>query len=65
MRCVKTRIGCEGESGFRWLRNSVIHDLCESVNKSSVSIGEGCLLTTMNLIQMDKDFGDCSSKTDK
>jgi hypothetical protein len=64
MRCVETRIRCERESGFKWLRKSVINDLCESANKSSHSIGEGSLLTTMYFIQMDKDFGDDSSKID-
>jgi len=64
MRCAETRIGCEDESGFKWLRKSVIHDLCESVNKSSGFIGEGSLLSTKNFIQMDKDFGDDSSKID-
>jgi hypothetical protein len=64
MRCVEIRIGCEAESGFKWLRKGVIHDFCESANKSSVSIGEGSLLTTMIFIWMDKDFGVDSSKID-
>jgi hypothetical protein len=64
MRCVETRIRCEGESGFKWLRKSVINDLCENANKSSLSIGDGSLLTTMNFIHVDKDFGDDSSKID-
>jgi len=64
MRCVGTSIGFEGESGFRWLRKSVIHDLCESANNSSGSIGEESLWTTINFIQMDKEFGNDSSKID-
>jgi hypothetical protein len=64
MRCVETRIVCEGASGFRWLRKSVIHDLCESANKPSGSIGEGILSTTMNFTRMGKDFGDDSSESD-
>ena len=57
MRCVETSKRCEGESGFRWLRKGLIHDLCGSANKSSRSTGEGSLSTAMNFIQMEKDFG--------